>query len=299
MFFRAVLFSMVIMPIQSAFPDIDRGKEAYYMGEYERAISEFMVDAEKGNTYALIKIGFMAENGWGVEQNYKMAHDYYCRAADLDSAEGYISLAKLYAYNKGVDRDEVIAKKYLLKAAELGENHAYYILGSLYNNIYAFGDNVDEALKWFLMAAEKNAAAYSRNGHYTLGSGHWFRLNTSEGVTATRKAADEGNIYAQFNTGLRYHYGEGVPKDYDIAEHYFLKAAEAGHAQSQRFVGQNHAEQNKENTDNVFIATWFTIAVSNGNSEAQRNKTKIELTMTPEQISQSKQAAKVWLENHK
>lgn len=298
MIFRTLLLSASLIPFQFTLADIDRGKEAYYMGEYERAIAEFTPDAENGDTYALVKLGFMAENGWGTSKDYQKAHGFYKRAADLDSAEGYISLAKLYAYAKGVNKNEQTAKNYLLKAVSFGENHAYYILGNFYNDLFAFGEQADEALKWYLMAAENNAAAYSRNGHYTMGSGHWFRLNTPEGVMVTRNAADNGNIYAQFNTGLRYHYGEGVPKDYDIAEEYFLKAANAGHIESQRFVGQNHAVKNMQNTNNVFIDTWFTIAAIGGNKEAMRNKAKIELSMSKEEIFEAEKAADKWLKDH-
>lgn len=298
MIFRTLLLTATLIPFQFSFADIDRGKEAYYMGEYERAIAEFTPDAENSNAYALVKLGFMAENGWGTIKDYQKAHDFYQQAAELESTEGYISLAKLYAYAKGVSKNEQTAKEYLLKAASLGENHAYYILGDFYNDLFAFGENAEAALKWYLLAAEHNAAAYSRNGHYTMGSGHWFRLNTSEGVKATRNAADNGNIYAQFNTGLRYHYGEGVAKDYDVAEIYFLKAANAGHIESQRFVGQNHAIKNMENTDAVFIDTWFSIAAKAGNKEAMRNKQKIELSMTPDEISKAELAAENWLKNH-
>lgn len=298
MIFRTFLLTAALIPFQLSIADIDRGKEAYYMGEYERAISEFTPDAEDGNTYALVKLGFMAENGWGIAKDYQKAHDFYQQAADLESAEGYISLAKLYAYAKGVSKNEQTAKEYLIKAASLGESHAYYILGEFYNDLFAFGENAEEALKWYLLAAEHNAAAYSRNGHYTMGSGHWFRLNTSEGVKATRNTADNGNVYAQFNTGLRYHFGEGVAKDYDIAESYFLKAANVGHVESQRFVGQNHAVKNMENTDVVFIDTWFSIAAKGGNKEAMRNKQKIELSMTPDEVLKAEIAAENWLKDH-
>ena len=298
MFSRITILSLFLLPIFSAQADIDRGKEAYYMGEYERAIAKFMPAAENGNAYALIKIGFMAENGWGSKKDYNLAHRYYERAAILDDPQGHISLAKLYAYGKGVDKDENNAKEHLLKAVDLGESHAYYILASFYNDYLAFGENPDEALKWYLLAAAKNAAAYSRNGHYTTGRGQWFRLDTNEGVIATRKAADEGNIYAQFNTGLRYHYGEGVGVNYEIAEQYFLKAAKAGHAESQRFIGQNHALQYKEKNNNILIDKWFTIAAMGGNKEAQRNKVSIERNMTPNDISLAEKAAMDWLEQH-
>ncbi|MDA7569690.1 sel1 repeat family protein, partial [Emcibacteraceae bacterium] len=119
MIFRTLLLTATLIPFQLSLADIDRGKETYYMGEYERAIAEFTPDAEDGDAYALVKLGFMAENGWGTSKDYQKAHDFYQRAAELESTEGYISLAKLYAYAKGVGKNEHTAKEYLLKAASL------------------------------------------------------------------------------------------------------------------------------------------------------------------------------------
>ena len=102
MIFRTLLLTATLIPFQLSLADIGRGKETYYMGEYERTIAEFTPDAEDGDAYALVKLGFMAENGWGTSKDYQKAHDFYQRAAELESTEGYISLAKLYAYAKGV-----------------------------------------------------------------------------------------------------------------------------------------------------------------------------------------------------
>lgn len=59
MIFRTLLLTATLIPFQLSLADIDRGKETYYMSEYERAIAEFTPDAEDGDAYALVKLGFM------------------------------------------------------------------------------------------------------------------------------------------------------------------------------------------------------------------------------------------------
>ena len=54
----------------------------------------------EGNTFFLMKLDFMHENGWGTAKNFTIAMDYYKQAALIGHAEGYMSLAKLYAYGK-------------------------------------------------------------------------------------------------------------------------------------------------------------------------------------------------------
>lgn len=231
---------LTVLPWQFALADIDRAKEAYFMGDYDRSIAEFTPHATNGNSYAQIKLGFMAENGWGSQKDYVAARKWYQLAADANNPQGHIALAKLYAYGKGQSKNKELAEKHLLKAAGLNFPHAYYILGEINNDNYAFGHNEVAALKWYLKAAENNAAAHLRKGHFTEGSGIWFRLLKKEGVTLTRKAADEGNIYASFNTAIRYFYGEGVTKDQAIAKKYFSMAASGGIAEAQNYLNRTH-----------------------------------------------------------
>ena len=45
-------------------------------------------------------------------------------------------------------------------------------------------------------------------------------------IAETRKAAEQGNAYAQGNLGFAYAKGEGVPQDYAEAARWFRKTAE-------------------------------------------------------------------------
>ncbi|MCC3859840.1 tetratricopeptide repeat protein [Pseudemcibacter aquimaris] len=295
MHFKRVFIIWGTVFAQIAYADIDRGKEAYFMGEYERAIEEFTEDANKGNSYAQIKLGFMHENGWGAPKNYDMAREYYIAASSNGNSDGYIHLAKLFAYGRGVEKDAELAKAHLLRAASMGEPHAFYVLGEIFNDNYALGENAEEALKYYLMAAENDAAASLINGRYRPGNGQWFRLITEEGVKLTENFAETGNQYAQFNAGLRYHFGEGVMKDYEKAEKFFLMAANQGNVEAQKFVAQNRALNPNGNSDLVFIDTWLTIASRGGDHESTRNKEKLESSMTADQIITAEKQADEWL----
>jgi TPR repeat protein len=285
----------MLMSAITAQADIDAGKEAYFMGDYERAIEAFMPDAETGNTYAQIKIGFMYENGWGVEKSYVSAVNWYQRAIDGKDPEGSVAMAKLHAYGRGLPRDYSRVEALILDAAEKGYHHAYYVMGDFHNDANAFGFNTRQALDYYLRAAEKKAAANLVNGHYRVGKGQWFRLITARGVQATRRLADEGNMYAQFNTGLRYYFGEGVSKNHMTANSYFLMAALSGNVEAQKYLAQNRVMEDPVGYDRVFVHKWFSIAAASGSKEAERSKSAMETDMTAEQIAQSKSEADEWL----
>ena len=55
------------------------------------------------------------------------------------------------------------------------------------------------------------------------------------------KAADKGNVNAQYYIGKLYYKGKGIEKDYKKAFEYLKKAAEQGHVDAQYCVGVCYA----------------------------------------------------------
>jgi TPR repeat protein len=55
---------------------------------------------------------------------------------------------------------------------------------------------------------------------------HWYQ-----------KAAVQGDAGAQYNLGVMYIMGQGVPQDEAKAVHWWIKAAEQGHAEAQKSLG--------------------------------------------------------------
>ena len=62
------------------------------------------------------------------------------------------------------------------------------------------------------------------------GEGVGVPENESEAVKWFRKAADQGYADAQYNLGLMYDNGEGVPENESEAVKWYRKAADQGHA---------------------------------------------------------------------
>ena len=56
-----------------------------------------------------------------------------------------------------------------------------------------------------------------------------------EGIS--QKAAEEGNVIAQYNLGLRYYLGDDVPQDYGKAVEWWQKAAQQDYADAQFNLG--------------------------------------------------------------
>jgi TPR repeat protein len=57
---------------------------------------------------------------------------------------------------------------------------------------------------------------------------------TSAAVVAElRRLAEQGDVLAQYNLGIVYDTGKGVPQDYTEAVRWYRLAAEQGHASAQ------------------------------------------------------------------
>lgn len=73
-----------------------------------------------------------------------------------------------------------------------------------------------------------------------------------------RSLAEEGNAVAQFNLGLMYAYGRGVPQDYVLAH------------------------------------MWFNLAAAQGDQNAVKNRDTAAAKMTPAQIAEAQRLAREW-----
>jgi uncharacterized protein len=95
----------------------------------------------------------------------------------------------------------------------------------------------------------------------------------SDYATALREwqpLAEQGNAFAQYNLGLLYDNGQGVPKDYDQARQWYEKAAVQGHAEAQVNLGILYDYGRSIPQDFKKAVYWYRLSAKQGNDLAQR-----------------------------
>ena len=86
-----------------------------------------------------------------------------------------------------------------------------------------------------------------------------------------------------------YANGEGVSQDLHEAAKWYRKAAEQGDVDAQYNLGNMFRTGEGVLKDVVTAYTWYNIAVANGNLTAEEFKPLIEKKMTAEQIAEAEE----------
>jgi uncharacterized protein len=135
---------------------------------------------------------------------------------------------------------------------------------------YRSGDYAT-ALKEFLpLATQGNPAAQFNVGlMYERGQG--VPQNRQEAFTWYRLAADQGNASAQFFLGTDYQLGQGVPEDHKEAVKWFRLAADQGLAGAQYSLGFEYERGYAVSQDYKESVRWYRLAADQGLVGAQRS----------------------------
>ncbi|UJP05643.1 MAG: sel1 repeat family protein [Nitrosomonas sp.] len=108
-------------------------------------------------------------------------------------------------------------------------------------------------------AVSKNLAGQILENDPEMAAGWFFR------------AAEQGYADAQFNLGLLYANGEGVPQDMRQAVELFRKAADQGHVDAQNNLGAMYFTGEGVDRNEKKAIEWFEKAAAQGNEEARAN----------------------------
>ncbi len=124
-------------------------------------------------------------------------------------------------------------------------------------------------------------AAYKR-GDYATALREW------------RPFAEQADAGAQFNLGLMYSKGQGVPQDYAEAVKWYRLAAEQGYADAQNNLGLKYDLGQGVPQDYVQAHLWYNLAAAQGNELASKNRDIVADRMTPAQIAEAQRLAREW-----
>ena len=134
----------------------------------------------------------------------------------------------------------------------------------------------------------------------------YYRMSFSKALATWRPLAEDGHPKAQYQLGVMYYYGEGVPQDYNKAAEWYERAAEGGDADAQFNLGLMYAHGIGVEQDYLSAHVWFNLAATvyaKRNREtwaiqdpklAARNRDWSLSKLTTTQIAEARRRVQAW-----
>ena len=192
-----------------------RLKSAEY---YKKTAAKRLKRAAENYNFEVLAVGIMYLNGYGVEQNFDKAREYFEKAADFKAHYANYFLGEMYEKGLGVEQNLETARNfYKLAAALLNEKVASPFI-SLFEQFYR------SLYDWRLDAANFGNSDCMWKIGMMYEKGQYVEQNISKALEWYKKSAALGNSEAMRIIGYLYEHGEGVPQDYKKAVEWYEKA---------------------------------------------------------------------------
>jgi TPR repeat protein len=226
---------------------LGREHETSGRGEYDEASKWYRAAAGQNYAPAEIGLGRIFAGGLGISRDEAEGFRWYCRAATQGESEGMFAVVDALASGSGVRKDTAEALVWYRKAAEKGLGKAREALGIWYATGRGGAIDQVEAAHWFCEADRFADAAWCKllvaNAQFRRGREYDRRnddfsddgKNDERAVYWYRRAAENGDVYAQVALGETYAQGLLTPKDAVKAAQWFRSAADGGSIEAARY----------------------------------------------------------------
>lgn len=133
----------------------EKAEQAHDREDHATALPLYRQAAEKGDVWAMIRIGQMYYDGQGVTKDDGVGAHWIGKAAEAGGAETMFDVGYMYHWGEDLPMDYNEALRWFRKAAELGNANAMIDLGNMYENGKGVLQDYNEAIRWYRQAAEK------------------------------------------------------------------------------------------------------------------------------------------------
>ena len=86
--------------------------------------------------------------------------------------------------------------------------------------------------------------------------------------------------------------GEGVPQDYQEAAKWYLKAAEQGNMQAQFYAGRLYEKGQGVPQNDVIALSFYILASAGGEARATTERDRLTVWMSPDQVAEAQSRAR-------
>ncbi len=158
---------------------------------------------------------------------------------------------------------------------------------------YQRGDYATALTEFRPLAQQGDARAqYNLGVIYSKGQG--VPQDYAEALHWYRQAAEQGDASGQFGLGGMYLDGRGVPRDYAEAVRWYRQAAEQGDARAKFNLSVMYRWGRGVPMDDVQAHMWLSLAASQGEKRAPKRRDRLAKKMTPAKLAEAQRLAREW-----
>ena len=106
--------------------------------------------------------------------------------------------------------------------------------------------------------------------------------------------AQAGGSAAQFNLGLLYYDGHGVPQDFAEAASWFKKSADRGYVKAQHNLGAMYAVGKGVKRDYVRAYKWLSLCAAAGESSCEAQRDLAAKKLSSSKLANAQRMAREW-----
>lgn len=120
----------------------------------------------------------------------------------------------------------------------------------------------------------------------------------ADSLDDTRKAAEQGDAWAQTELGTLYAEGRGVPHDDTEAVKWYRQAAEQGQKYAQFALGTRYRDGRGVPRNYVSAYMWYSLSAKQGGVEgATQERDAMKKLITPDQRDEVHKTMREWKPN--
>ncbi len=127
-----------------------------------------------------------------------------------------------------------------------------------------------------------------------FGSGAPSSSEYAKQADAEREKAEAGDAQAQYELGIYYQYGLGVPRDLAQSAKWYAKSANQGLPDAQISLGAMHEYGRGVPQDDVTADMWYFIAANSNADGAAASRARPEKKITARKKAEARKRTTEW-----
>jgi len=131
-------------------------------------------------------------------------------------------------------------------------------------------------------------------GDFAAGYAAWQKGDYAAALKEWRPLAEKGSPDAQYNVGLAYEEGKGVPQNYAEAARWIERAANQGEVEAQHDIGAMYGIGKGVKRDYVQAYKWMSICAAKGNGGCTAQRDLLAQKLKGSKLAEAQRQASEW-----